>query len=136
MAGSTIRIEHPKMFSRFCMAGCTFTWQTIELSLNMASGAFHFQVDAFQVEVTVCMIKPGHAVQSVMASNTGITKIDRMLLNEFIVRSCMTIGTGRVFYGKPVIAHMAASAGDGNRLIVLLVPDQTKGHQRMVETLQ
>jgi hypothetical protein len=51
----------------------------------MASRASQVLVKAFEMEIAVGVIKPGHAVQTIMAIYTSIAEIRNMLQNKVSV---------------------------------------------------
>jgi hypothetical protein len=54
----------------------------------MASRASQVLVKAFEIEIAVSVIEPGHAVQTIMAINTSIAEIRNMLQNKIsVIRS-------------------------------------------------
>ena len=77
------------MLSWFRMASRTFTWLTIELTLKMALRALQILVNAFEVEIAVCVIEPCHTVQTIMAINAAITELQNVRQYKVTIRANM-----------------------------------------------
>ena len=81
------------MLSGFRMASRTFTWHTIELTLKMALRALQILVNAFEMEIAVCVIESCHTVQTIMAINAAITELQNVRQYKVTLRANMAART-------------------------------------------
>jgi hypothetical protein len=62
----------------------------------MALGTLQLLVNTFEMEIAVRMLKPGHAVQAIMAINTGITEICHMDPDKYSIETSMAARAGGI----------------------------------------
>ena len=91
MAICTFQAKHVKVHRGFAMAGNTITGQVLELPAKVAIHAIDLLVHTLEQETGSGMIKPGHAIQSIMADQTLPTEVRQVDCSKFWVMTGMAV---------------------------------------------
>ena len=135
VACCTISPKHTQVHRRLAVAAGTFAGGLVEGSILMAAGARQRGMLPIQWKAGCMVGKTNHAIDAIMAIQALDAEIQFMLDDKGLILTAVAICADG-YVCRKLSTGMAIDAGQGRRIVVNLVANQTKSCNFMVKVLR